>query len=89
MHIKKDGYSLDDKRQEIADCDIPDIISRFHNLDAKTERARTEQSFFVSIEEIVSNDYDLSINKYREIIYEKMEYEPSDAIIGRIEQIEA
>lgn len=87
--MKADGYSLDDKRQEIADCDIPDIISRFHNPDAEAERARTEQSFFVPIEEIVSNDYDLSINKYKEIVYEKVEYEPSDVIIERIEQIEA
>ena len=86
--MKADGYSLDDKRQEISNCDIPDIINRFHNLEAEAERARTEQSFFVPVEEIVSNDYDLSINKYKEVVYEKVEYEPTDVILGRIEQLE-
>ncbi len=87
--MKADGYSLDDKRQEISDCNIPDIISRFNNLEAETDRARTEQSFFVPVDEIVSNDYDLSVNKYKEIVYEKVEYEPTDVILGRIEQLEA
>lgn len=86
--MKADGYSLDDKRQEISDCDIPDIINRFNNLDVENNRARTEQSFFVPMDEIVSNDYDLSINKYKEVVYEKVEYEPTDVILGRIEQLE-
>lgn len=86
--MKADGYSLDDKRQEISDCDISDIIDRFNNLEAEKDRARTEQSFFVPVEEIVSNDYDLSINKYKEVVYEKIEYDPSDVIIERIEQLE-
>lgn len=86
--MKADGYSLDDKRQEISENDIPDIIERFNHLDAEKDRARTEQSFFVPVEEIVSNDYDLSINKYKEVVYEKVEYDSSDVIIDRIEQIE-
>ena len=86
--MKADGFSLDDKRQEISENDIPDIIERFNHLDAEKDRARTEQSFFVPVEEIVSNDYDLSINKYKEVVYEKVEYESSDVIIGRIEQLE-
>lgn len=57
-------------------------------MEAEADRKRTEQSFFVPIEEIVANDYDLSINKYKEVVYEKVEYEPSEVIIGRIEQIE-
>ena len=87
--MKADGYSLDDKRQEIADNDIPDIIERYHYLDAEADRKRTEQSFFVPVEEIVSNDYDLSINKYKEIVYEAVQYEPTDVILGKIEAIEA
>lgn len=86
--MKADGYSLDDKRQEIAENDIPDIVKRFSDLETEADRKRTEQSFFVSAEEIVANDYDLSINKYKEVVYEKVEYEPSEVIIGRIEQIE-
>ena len=87
--MKADGFSLDDKRQEISDNDIPDIISRFNNLGAESDRKRTEQSFFVPVDEIVSNDYDLSINKYKEVVYEKVEYEPTGVIMGKIEAIES
>lgn len=87
--MKADGYSLDDKRQEISDNDIPDIISRFNNLDAEAGRKRTDQSFFVPVEDIVANDYDLSINKYKEVVYEKVEYEPTDVIMSKIEAIES
>lgn len=86
--MKADGFSLDDKRQKIKENDIPDIIERFNHLELETERKRAEQSFFVPLEEIVSNDYDLSINKYKEIVYEKVEYEPTDVILGKIEKLE-
>ncbi len=87
--MKADGFSLDDKRQAISDNDIPDIINRYNNLAAEADRKRTEQSFLVPMEDIVANDYDLSINKYKEIVYEKVEYEPTDVILGKIEAIEA
>ena len=86
--MKADGYSLDDKRQEISDCDIPDIIERFNHPESEKDRARTEQSFFVPVEEIIANDYDLSINKYKEVVYEQVDYEPTEVIIGKIEQLE-
>ena len=86
--MKADGYSLDDKRQEIKENDIPDIIERFNNLDAESDRARTDQSFFVDKEDIVNNDYDLSINKYKETVYEAVEYEPTDVIIAKIDELE-
>ena len=83
--MKADGFSLDDKRSEIKDNDIPDVVNRFHNLKAEESRTRKEQSFFVSIEEIRNNDYDLSINKYKEIEREKVEYEPVADILSRLE----
>lgn len=86
--MKADGYSLDDKRSEISENDIPDIIARYHDLKSEEERARTEQSFFVDVEEIRGNDYDLSINKYKEVVYEKVEYEPTEVILGKIKDIE-
>ena len=87
--MKADGYSLDDKRQEVSENDIPDIIDRFKNLEAEIERERTEQSFMVDFDEIKANGYDLSINKYKEIVYEPVEYEPTDVIFGKIEKIES
>ncbi|MED3668116.1 class I SAM-dependent DNA methyltransferase [Geobacillus kaustophilus] len=86
--MKADGYSLDDKRTPIEENDIPDIIARFHNREAEKERKRTEQSFFVPVEEIRENDYDLSINKYKEIEYEEVQYEAPSVILERIEALE-
>lgn len=85
--MKADGFSLDDKRSEIAENDIPDIIARFHNLDGETNRERTEQSFFVPKQEIVDNDYDLSINKYKKMEYVAVEYPPTSEIMVEIEDL--
>lgn len=87
--MKADGLSLDDKRQAVEANDIPDIISRYENLPAEENRQRTEQSFMVPVEEIRDNGYDLSINKYKEIVYEKVEYEPTSVILGKINTLEA
>ena len=83
-----DGFSLDDKRTEIKDNDIPDIISRFKNLEAEKDRKRTDKSFMVSKKEIADNDYDLSINKYKEVEYVAVEYPPTSEIMENIREIE-
>ncbi|WP_102372777.1 type I restriction-modification system subunit M [Enorma phocaeensis] len=85
--MQADGFSLDDKREPIKDNDIPDIIERFHNLEAEKDRARTEKSFMVPVQEIIDNDYDLSINKYKEIVYEKVEYPPTSELIAEIKDL--
>lgn len=87
--IKADGFSLDDKRSPVNENDIPDIISRFHNLENETERKRTEQSFFVDKKDIEDNDYDLSINKYKEVEYVPVEYPPTSEILAELKEIEA
>lgn len=86
--MKADGFSLDDKRSEIKDNDIPDVVNRFHNLNAEVSRSRKEQSFFVPVEEIRNNDYNLSIKKYQEIEKEIVEYEPISEIFSRLEKEE-
>lgn len=85
--MKADGYSLDDKRNSIADNDIPDIIARYHNLKGEEGRKKTEQSFFVDKQDIVDNDYDLSINRYKETIYEKVEYDAPEVIMARLDEL--
>ena len=87
--MKADGFSLDDKRSEIKENDIPDIIARFRNPEGEKERERTEQSFFVPKSEIVENGYDLSINKYKKVEYQAVEYEPTEVILGKIDALEA
>lgn len=86
--MKSDGFSLDDKRTPVAENDIPDIIERFHNLDKEADRAKTEQSFLVDKQDIVDNDYDLSINKYKEVEYVPVEYPPTAEILKELKDME-
>ncbi len=114
--MKADGYTLDDKRSETKDNDIPDIIARFHSLiqttpkekkeqqtnnmaaDAQapyhkkdgneSQRKRTEQSFLVPFDEIKATDWDLSINRYKEIIYEEVQYDAPKDIIADIKDLD-
>ena len=86
--MRADGFSLDDKRTPVNENDIPDIIARFHNPEGEAERARTEQSFFVPVDEIISNGYDLSINKYKQTEYVPVEYPPTSEILSELRAIE-
>lgn len=86
--MKTDGYSLDDKRSEIKENDIPDIIARYHNREAEADRERTDQSFFVPKQEIVDNGYDLSINKYKKVEYEAVEYPSTLEIMTNLRELE-
>lgn len=88
-NMKADGFSLDDKRAEIADNDIPDIVARFHNLEGERDRKRTEQSFLVPKQEIADNGYDLSINKYKQVEYTPVEYPPTSEILKKLRDLEA
>ena len=86
--MKADGFTLDDKRSEISDNDIPDIIERFRHLEEEENRERTEQSFFVPKQEIVDNGYDLSINKYKKAEYIPVEYPPTSEILDKLDELE-
>lgn len=85
--MKADGYTLDDKRSETKENDIPYIIERFNNLENEEKRKKTENSFLVDKEDIVKEEYDLSINKYKEIVYEKIEYEKPEIILEKLEEL--
>lgn len=67
---------------------LSDIVARFRTLDSEDERRRTEQGFFVSKEEIVGNDYDLSINKYKRTEYVPVEYPPTSEIMEKLRELE-
>lgn len=83
-----DGYSLDDKRKKIDADDIPDISTRWKKLDSEVNRTRTDKSFFVPVEELRANKYDLSINRYKELVYEHTLYAKPEVIIQQIEQLD-
>jgi type I restriction enzyme M protein len=86
--MQADGYSLDDKRNPIEANDIPDIVARFQNLKEEANRSRTDKSFMVPVKEIQDNKYDLSINRYKEVVYEEKVYEKPEVIIGHIEALD-
>ena len=84
-----DGYSLDDKRTPQPEkSDLADILARWRNLEAERKRARTDQSFLVPKDEIAGNDYDLSINRYKEVAYEALEHDPPTVILERLAELE-
>ena len=87
--MKADGFSLDQKRNEVIENDIPDIISRFHDRKGvEMNRKRTEQSFLVPQSDIIGNGYDLAFNTYKETIHEKMEFEATSSIMNRLHSTE-
>lgn len=87
-NMEADGYSLDDKRNEIKENDIPDIIERFHNPDMEADRTPYDKSFFITKQDIVDNDYVLSLNKYQKKEIIKKEYRPTAEIVGSIYELE-
>jgi len=87
--MQADGYSLDDKRSPIKDNNIADIIARYQNRQQETTRSRTEQSFLVPLAEIEQNNWDLSINRYKQVVYEQVQHVSPAAIIAEIERLDA
>lgn len=100
--MQAEGYSLDDKRTPLvvegkSDSpeeshrlnNIPDVVARWQNLSAEVARKRTDQSFFVPKSEIVANGWDLSLNRYKEVVYEEAQYDQPKDIIARIKQLQS
>jgi type I restriction enzyme M protein len=91
--MKADGLSLDDKRTPLdaskhENNNIPDILARWRNLEGERERTRTDQSFFVLKAEIAANDYDLSINRYKEVVYEETNHNSPRDILRELGELE-
>lgn len=87
--MQADGYSLDDKRQKTEENDIPDVILRWGKRDPKKDSDRKGKAFFVPAEDIRENKYDLSLNRYKEISYEEVNYDSPRVIIKRLRKLEA
>jgi type I restriction enzyme M protein len=84
-----DGLSLDDKREPVQDNDIPDILAKWKARDTGADNDRSAKAFFVGKDEIVGNKYDLSINRYKEVQYEAVEYDPPLVILDKLDALEA
>ena len=87
--VQSDGYSLDDKRNKLDGYgDLQDIVERYTKRDAKKDTNRTTKCFFVLKEELIENDYDLSLNKYKEDVYDEIRYEAPKEILKKLDRIE-
>ncbi|MDP3849632.1 MAG: class I SAM-dependent DNA methyltransferase [Luteolibacter sp.] len=76
-------------KEEHAKNNLPDVLARWKNLKAEAKRKRTDQSFFVPKEEIAANDYDLSLNRYKETVYEEIDHDLPKEILKRIAKMDA
>ena len=87
--VQGDGFSLDDKRVEQPDKDdLPDMLARWQARDPKKDTDKTRKHFFASAADIRENKYDLSINRYKETIYEEEQYDQPKKILDRMVGLE-
>jgi len=99
--MQADGYSLDDKRTQLfkdgtepthEQSNIADVLTRFESIEegkpTEARRKRTAQSFMVPLKEIEANNYDLSLNRYKEVVYEELEYDSPQVILTRIKDLQ-
>ena len=86
--MQADGYSLDDKRARVETNDIPDIVKEWKARNKNANDDHKTKHFFVPVEEIIENNYDLSINRYKEIDYTSPKYDRPEEILGKISTLE-
>lgn len=86
--VQADGFSLDDKRERVEENDLPDVLIRWEKKDPQKDTDRTAKAFFVSADEIRQNKYDLSINRYKEMVYGEEKYDPPKVILARMKTLE-
>jgi type I restriction enzyme M protein len=64
---------------------LPDIVDRWsHRASTERDRPRTSQSFTVPRGEIAAANYDLSLNRYKEVIHEEVDHTPPKQILAEL-----
>jgi type I restriction enzyme M protein len=98
--LQADGYSLDDKRAPKPENDLPDAIAQWkryrelcNSSDVRRQTSnafsdKTQKAFLVNADDIRANKYDLSINRYKEVVYEEEVYEAPKVILQRLKALE-
>lgn len=89
--VQTDGFSLDDKRQEIAENDLPDVLEKFQlrRLASADLLDRTAKVFTVPVSDIRLNKYDLALNRYKETVHEAVKFDSPEEILRRMKSLEA
>jgi type I restriction enzyme M protein len=87
--VQADGFSLDDRRDPVPENDLPDVLVRWKARNPKTDTDRTAKAFFVPKADIVAQTYDLSLNRYKEVVHEEVKYDPPKVILKKLKALEA
>ncbi len=83
--MESDGYSRDDKRTKLTDNgDLTEIVAKYRKRSPKKDSDRTKKFFVVPRKEIEEQGYDLSLSRYREDVFEEVEYEKPEVILDRL-----
>ncbi|WP_252258537.1 type I restriction-modification system subunit M [Erythrobacter aurantius] len=85
--VEADGFSLDDKRDPVEANDLPGCLEAWKNRDPLKDTDRTQKAFFVPAEDIREANYDLSLSRYKELIYEEETYDPPAEILKRMKDL--
>lgn len=87
--MQSDGYSLDDKRTKLEGYgDLQDIVKQYKKRDPNKGSDRKAKHFFVTKEDIVAEKYDLSISRYKEIVFQEVVYEKPSVILAKLKELE-
>jgi hypothetical protein len=87
--VQADGFSLDDKRDPTPDQnDLPDVRVRWAARNPRKDTDRTARAFFVAKADIVEQNYDLAIGRYKEVIHEEKQTDPPKVILERLKTLE-
>ncbi len=102
--LQADGYSLDDKRTPLkgeGSNDLPDAIAKWKQYRALVEANapddafknafgdKTQKAFVVDAKDITDNKFDLSINRYKEVVYQEEQYEDPKKILQKLKALES
>ncbi|VXA83096.1 N-6 DNA methylase [Acinetobacter sp. 8I-beige] len=101
--VQADGFSLDDKRTPLKGegaNDLPDVVAQWkayrqlvlNNAAAEEITAqfgdKSKKAFVVDAQDIIANKFDFSINRYKEVVYETVEYADPKVILAELKQLE-
>src|SRR5690554_179921 len=101
--VQADGYSLDDKRTPLkgeGSNDLPDVVAQWKAYrqlvlaNATAEEISTQfgdkskKAFVVDAKDIIANKFDFSINRYKKVVYETVEYADPKVILAELKKLE-
>jgi type I restriction enzyme M protein len=85
--VEADGFTLDDKREKATANDLPDVLKRWKERDPAKDTEKSSKAFFVSADEIKANKYDLSLSRYKEVVYEEETYDSPKDILKQMQDL--